>query len=138
MSRLLAIAATLAVSAAGLGFDRSVGSYAFSKQYWVTIPREALDKSPSWNDDADNPPLSARKAIKLATQMKDSLVKDSKDFKWVLSTASLEPVGDDKWFWLINFEAQFQGGLLDGHPHFLRLVVLMDGTVIKPQVKNYP
>ena len=78
-------------------------------------------------------------AIKLADETKDSLVKDSKDYKWVLRSASLELVPDSggKWFWLVNYEAEFQGGF-SGVPYGLRLAVLMDGKVVKPEVKEYP
>jgi hypothetical protein len=113
-----------------------LNSYAFSKQYKVTITDEAIEKSPAWKDDAENPPLSAKKAIKLADAMKDSLVKDSKDRKWKLTSASLEPLGDGKWYWLVSYEAEFQGGMSTGIAPNLRLVILMDGMAIKPAIKD--
>jgi hypothetical protein len=48
-----------------------------------------------------------------------------------------------KWYWLIYYEFERQqpsNGLIigsSGHPDFLRLVVLMDGTVIKPVVRDF-
>jgi len=110
-------------------------SYAFSKQYVVTISDEALAKSPEWKDEAENPPFAARKAIKLANEMKDSLVKDSEDFKWELRSASLEPAGGGRWYWQIDYVASHRLGST-GIPNHLRLVVLMDGKVIKPAVKD--
>jgi len=135
MSRWIA---TLAAISLFVGVGRAemrLYSYAFSKQYVVTISDDALQKSPAWAEEAENPPVSARKAIKLADGMKDSLVKDSKDFKWTLRSASLQPAGAGKWFWLVYYEAEFQG-VSTGIPNYLRLVVLMDGTVIKPDVKE--
>ncbi len=135
MARLVAAAVTMALLIAPSRADTTLSSYAFSKRYDVTISGDALEKSPAWKDDAENPPLSARKAIKLANEMKDSLVKDSKDFKWTLQSASLEPAGDGKWYWLVHYDAVFQGSST-GIPNRLRLVILMDGTVIKPVVRD--
>jgi hypothetical protein len=136
MARLHVTAVAVAFLAPSLDAP-TLYSYAFSKQYIVTISREALEKSPSWTDDAENPPLSARRAIRLANGMKDSIVKDSNDFKWRLRSASLEPAGDRKWYWLVYYEAEFQGGASTGQPNHLRLAVLMDGEVIKPEVKDF-
>lgn len=113
----------------------SHASYAFSKKYNVSVTSDALEKSPTWKEDDENPPLPARKAIRLANEMKDSLVTDSKDFKWKLQNASLQPADAGKWYWLVHYDAEFQGGST-GRPDNLRLVVLMDGTVIKPVIKD--
>ena len=118
--------------------DITYFSYAFAKQYAETIPRKALEKSPSWNGESENPPLSARKAIKLANEVKDTVVKDSKEIKWKLREASLVPTDDEKWYWLVYYEGVAQGFVISGIPPHLRLVVLMDGTVIKPEVNDYP
>ncbi|WP_254507973.1 hypothetical protein [Anatilimnocola floriformis] len=114
-----------------------MASYAFSKVYLVTISAEDVERSPAWSDDAENPPISARKALQLALAMKNSLVKDQDNFKWQLKSAELTPTFDrpGKWYWLVTYEAIFQGGSTGMPPH-LRLVVLMDGTVIKPVIKD--
>jgi hypothetical protein len=135
MTRLLAGAVAVVFLTSAARAEIVLASYAFSKQYIVTISDEALEKSPTWKDDADNPPVSARKAIELANETKDALVKDSKQFKWRLGSASLRPAGKGKWYWLVYYEALFQG-VSTGFPHHLRLVVLMDGKVIKPEVRD--
>jgi hypothetical protein len=137
MSRLVcSVVATALLAAYGYA-DISHASYGFGKQYWVTISRNALEKSPSWSEDSDNPPLAAKKAIKLANEMRDTLVNDTKDYKWIIRDVSLVPDGDGKWYWLVNYEARFPF-MASGVPPNLRLVVLMDGTVIRPEVKDYP
>jgi hypothetical protein len=108
-------------------------SYAFGKVFKVTIADEAIDKSPAWKADADNPPLSAKKALRLATDLKNSLVKDSDEYKWKLKTLALEPATGLRWYWIATFEAEFRG-FSTGLPNQLRLVVLMDGTAIKPVI----
>ena len=135
MGRLLAAAIAVAFLAPVVRAEVTIYSYAFSKQYVVRVSNEALKESPSWKDDAENPPLSAKKAIKLANDMKDSLVKDGKSFKWILESASLKPARGDRWYWLLNYEVEFEGAHV-GPPQNLRLIVLMDGTVIKPEVRK--
>ncbi len=139
MSRLVTILiAVVVVSwlATNLGqADYHLTSIAVGKQYVVTITQRALDESPGWDDKAENPPLSAKKALKLATDMKNSLVKDSDKLKWQLESLSLKPLPDGKWYWLANYEARNQGHI-EGRPESLRLVVLMDGTAIQPEVMN--
>jgi hypothetical protein len=115
--------------------DYHLTSDAFGKRYVVTISQPALDESPEWDAEADNPPLGARKALKLATDMKNSLVEDSEKFKWRLESLSLKPVPSGKWYWLANYEA-WPRGQFEGRTERLRLVVLMDGTAIQPEVMN--
>ena len=109
-------------------------SYAFSKQYCFTITANMLKVSPVWSEDADNPPLPARKAIRLATKLKNELVKDTEKFKWKLESCSLEQAETSKWYWFITYFARYQGSST-GIPHHLQVIVLMDGTVIRPMVK---
>jgi hypothetical protein len=138
MTRLIAAMVMIVFLAQTARAGTEYWSYAVNKIYVVTVTRGALKKSPTWTPDAENSPLSAGRAIKLANEMKDSLVKDSNGYKWKLRDVSLSP--DDyeggKWFWVISYEASFhkEGFIVysSGTQPFLRLVVLMDGTVIKP------
>jgi hypothetical protein len=135
MTRYLFATVATALLVPSVSSDVCYYSYAISANYTVTVTHEALANSPSWKKDEENPPLSARKAIKLANEMKDSLVKDSENYKWKLDGATLKSAGDEKWYWLIRYEAEFQGNLI-GQPPFLNLVVFMDGKVVKPEVKK--
>jgi hypothetical protein len=115
-----------------------IHSYALGKHYIVAVTQKQLDKSPIWKDDAENPPLSARKAMKLTATMKDNLVKDTDRLVWKQEGASLEEAGDNRWYWLISYRASDPrpGTGSTGQPPTLRLIVLMDGTVIEPQVSK--
>ena len=116
---------------------------AFGKKYIVTVTDAAIQKTPDWDDDAENPPVSAKKALKLATAMKDSLVKDSDKFKWEMRSLSLMEI-EGKWLWTATFLAMKQGALSEPVPvsegeedlNHLSLAVLMDGTVIKPVIED--
>jgi hypothetical protein len=83
----------------------------------------------------NNPPLSARKAEELAAKVKATLVSDTKDYTWKLSSVSLMPIpfGDDRWVWIVRYEV-FGRRSKSGQRIDLALVVLMDGTVIRPHV----
>jgi hypothetical protein len=136
MARLMAVAALLAFLNGTSHAQTTYFSYTSGKQYVVEVSREALEKSPAWKDDDENPPLSARRAIRLANAMKGSLVKDSDDYKWQFETAALTS-DSGKWYWVIRYEAHFQRGVSSGPRAFLRIVVLMDGTVIKPVIHDF-
>ena len=118
--------------------QREIGhaSRAFGKVYSVTVNDDQLDASPAWAEDEEHPPLSARHAMKLATELKDRLVNDSDDYKWKLETASLNAASEHKWYWLIQFGVDYRSAIFAGTPPDLRLVVLMDGTVIEPRVHD--
>lgn len=70
--------------------------------------------------------------------MKDSLVKDTKDYTWKLRRAALTAAGDGKWYWLMTYEAEHRSEKPSGVAPYLRLAVLMDGTLVKPVVKDEP
>jgi hypothetical protein len=109
------------------------GGKAFGKTYDSSFTEKMFRKTPVWEEGAANPPVSAGKAIALATKMKDSLVKDSDGFTWQLMYLELQPMDGGRWFWGVMFEAIPENG--PGRQiHTLCVVALMDGTVVKPRV----
>ena len=112
-------------------------------KYTVSLNHETIQKTPDWADDQENPPISARKAAKLATEMKDSLAKGTKASNWKLDSLSLMKI-EGKWLWTATFtprdeellaELKHATDSQDGFPQ-LTLPVLMDGTVIKPKFEK--
>jgi hypothetical protein len=106
-------------------------SYVFGKLYVSRIPGEVLEKAPDWQDDQENPPLSARKALKLAASMRDSVVKEPSAKLEMFGTTLLQ-IGK-KWAWLVRFspDGQMQGDIPPADQ--LTIIVLMDGTAIEPK-----
>lgn len=106
-----------------------------SSGFKIEITEEAIQKTPAWRDENDNPPISVRRAIRLADGLRDKLVKDTTEWRWRLETASLVPWWPDlpsgRWFWEIRYHAYNEGGYT-GPSNDLNLVVLMDGSVIQP------
>ena len=111
-------------------------SYAHGKQIVVTVPE---DVGPKWKANDYNPPLSARQAIELAISKRESIINERKNHRWEFQHAMLCPA-DGKagyWYWLVVFYEEFAGAS-SGVPPDLRLVVLMDGTVVEPEINDYP
>ena len=139
---LLFGAILLPVAKAGERDDESLlsyRSYAFGKEYTTVIREDAVKKSPVWLATAENPPVSVRKAIKLADAKRQKLVHDTTRFKWRRESISLEFFRgvevEDRYkfpYWHIHYEAH--GGGETGPPDDLDLFVLMDGTLIEPIV----
>src|SRR5262245_13285570 len=113
---------------------QSYFSYVPERRFEFEVSKDALKKSPPWDDHKENPPVSARRAIELAVKLKNSLVKDTEGFKWELKNASLVPVRDAKWIWLVTFELLPVQANLEGQAFTLRVPVLMDGSAVTPKV----
>jgi hypothetical protein len=105
----------------------------FIKRYSTRIATEQREKSPAWEGEAENPPVSAKEAKRLATKMKDSLVKDNETYWWGLESLTLRPLSD-KWIWVVTFRAHVRKGISTGPATELDIVVMMDGTAIEPQL----
>lgn len=112
-------------------------SYAFGKKYEVTLSKDAVERTPVWRDDAENPPLSARKAIKLADALRTKLVQDGKKYKWKRKSAAIQFLpASNQCVWEVDYEPEFQIDF-SGIPPELHLFVLMDGTVVQPVISDY-
>ena len=120
------------------GFDSY--DYQTNRHFMVWAEDGALRRAPPWKPEAENPPLSPRKAMRLADVKKRQLVKDRADFNWRLRSIELVPGDGDRWFWLVNYEEQPRlrpGTGASGPWSELRLIVLMDGTVVEPEVSPW-
>lgn len=107
---------------------------AFEKKYELKVSEQAIAKS-KWDDDAENPPISAKKALQLAEKTKNLLAEDRAGFKWKLGGLTLSP-SDDTWYWTVVYRARRDDDEFSGF-HSIMVVVLMDGTVIAPtEVKD--
>jgi hypothetical protein len=100
------------------------------------VTREQLLKAPAWPTQDDSPPLSPRQADALATAKFQKFVKEAtrlKDTKlFRRDSISLVDMGDGlHWVYVVSFEWT---GAIFGPPPQVRIMVLMDGTVIEPKV----
>ena len=99
------------------------------------VTRPQLDETPSWPDEAENPPLSARKAIAIARSYLPKLVSDAE--RWSLGRVSLKPMGKDKWVYVVQMnEPDLPRPMLGKTVHTMQLVVLMNGETVKPVISK--
>ena len=135
---------TLALSIFALAFGIQFGraeaiwsSYVKTNRYDFTVTDAEMAKTPVWREQDDDPPLAARKALRLARTRLAELVTDSKD--WTLDALSLCEWHDGRhWYYLARFQAPLPAGGLNGMPVSMRIPVLMSGEVVKPQVSRWP
>lgn len=114
-----------------------VTSRTFGKTYKSCLTadalRDAFDKSPTWDQTTDSPPVSPKKAIQLAEKMRKSVLKAPDDWAWHAMDVHLFLSGD-QCLWHVTFQAtpkQPDAGFVPPHEE-ITLIVLMDGAVIKP------
>ncbi len=123
-------------------------SYAFGKEYTTVIREDVIEKSPMWLDTAENPPVSVRKARRLADAKRQQLVHDTARYKWRCESVALEfydqvesPEVDHRdarpLYWHVHYEAHGIHGET-GIPNALDLFVLMDGSLVEPTVTACP
>jgi hypothetical protein len=103
-----------------------------TKEFKTQVTREQVAKTPAWAASADFPPLSARKAERLAVAKFHKLLPDKSD--WERKRIVIESIGDDAhWYYRVEF-APVEPQL--GRQGSLEIVVLMDGKVIEPEVSD--
>jgi hypothetical protein len=113
----------------------ALSGYAFGKSYVIVVTGDDLKKRPTWDQSAENPPLSARKALKLATDYPRRLIPGHADWEWHLNYLGLRQT-EGMWYWLAHFEALPKNANFEGRAPNLYVAVLMDGTIVKPEIAD--
>ena len=112
----------------------------FGTNYVAEVTEDALASSPEWKINRANPPLAPRDAMIAANKSRLRMIAEKKlrddsldDGKWKIVAIELIPGGGDRWFWLVRFEyIKFQSG----PANVFLLPVLMDGTVLEPEISD--
>jgi len=112
----------------------SASGYMDRKQYVFEASKEEIARTPVWKPDAEFPPLSARKAQDIARREMQELLGSGKE-PWLLRDTTIADMGDGMHFaYVIQFEQPAPQGCIGCD--FMRVLVLMDGTVPKPIVTS--
>jgi hypothetical protein len=102
------------------------------KTYEFRISDEDLQKTPAWPPGQENPPLSARRAIDIATKQIATLLPNGKN--WRVYAVTLRPI-EDRWIYLIDFlEPLRNDGATQQLSAGFQTVVLMNGVAVVPRV----
>ena len=128
-SAILFAAASLLYAGNSKGDEREFQSNGFEGLYATIVTSEVLANTPIWSNDDDNPPLSAKRAREIATRKMAVMTKGLEHFNWRLTSLSLERIGDG-WFWLVTYTSP-PTDTARALP--IRIVVLMDGSVVEPK-----
>lgn len=115
------------INARGDEVVRRVTSDFVGRQIEFVLTESRLEQAPRWPQDADNPPLPPRKALKAAIDYLKVLVKAGAD--WRTEGIKLEPMGKGgQWIYIVEV---LPPGAIDGKRIPSKLIVLMDGEVVK-------
>ena len=104
------------------------------KRYDFTVTHAQIQLTPDWPEDADNPPLSPRKALAKARLDLATFLSDAE--RWTPPKITLAEVGaPHKWIYIVEFEGPLPPHVIDGAVDTMRVLVLMNGTAVKPTIK---
>ena len=126
------------VSIPGASVNRGLRWWGLSgtKEYRYRIPKDSVSRSPAWLPSQPNPPLPARKALKLANDFADRALIGDPQTRRVFARLDLTPAGQkDKWLWIAVYEWRASG---TGPVPWAFAIILMDGTVVKPKIIDNP
>jgi hypothetical protein len=113
----------------------SFSSYDFrqGKRYDFDVYQNDLAQTPPWRAEDEYPPLSPRRAEMSARAQLKELVTEPE--RWNRGAIALHQLsGGDRWIYVVHFSGFHPPGVHDGAVPQMRLVVLMNGHVIKPRV----
>jgi hypothetical protein len=101
------------------------------KKYEFIVSDQDLQKTPAWAPGQENPPLSARRAIDIATKQIATVLPNGKD--WRLHAVTLRPI-ENRWIYLVEFLEPLREGQLSQQSTGFQVVVLMNGSAVVPRV----
>lgn len=105
------------------------------KRYDFTVTHAQLQITPDWLENAPNPPLSPRKALALARTDLAAFLPDAA--RWIHPKITLQEVGASrKWIYIVEFEGPLPLNTTDGPVDSMRVLVLMNGTAVRPVIKS--
>ena len=111
----------------------SVYGRANGRSYTFTAAKSALAKTPVWDPQSEHPPLPPRRAEQIARRQLRQFVPNGND--WLLQGVTLSPVGDDlHWVYTVTFMAPLPEGVAQTGGDEMQLLVLLDGSVVKPEI----
>jgi len=118
-------------------YGQQIPSFAFGRRFITSVDLKRLRETPEWKPNAENPPISARRALALADEVVRDLEKGESEWsaetERFLDAVSLFLAGENRWFWRVEYFWLPRTSGSSGTPPNLCLYVLMDGMVVKPQ-----
>ncbi len=102
------------------------------KEYEFSCEENVLLKTPVWNNNQTEPPISLKNAIVISTNFLKKLVKNTNE--WSMTEISIRSYSSNIWYYSIFFEMnKDENGkpfFMTGIPFKINIIVLMDGTTL--------
>jgi hypothetical protein len=135
---LIAFVFLAATSVAGELYERySVSGKANGQSYEFAATKAELAKAPVWPVGTERPPLAPRRAEEIARKQLLQLLPGGLD--WRLEGITVSPLGDDlHWVYVVEFSPPLCPDVALFGADYMRLLVLLDGSVIKPKITPIP
>lgn len=135
--RIIAFVVVLASTSQARGGEPrwrySASGHADSQQFVSRVSDAALARAPVWSQEVERPPLSPRRARRVACKQLQDSVQEARD--WELREIGLVDTGDSlHWIYVVHFDRRYPDnvGVAEG-VEFFDIVVLMDGISIRPE-----
>jgi hypothetical protein len=107
----------------------TVRSTVFGKVYETGFVEGSFAFPPHWDQNEPNPPVSARRAMRIAKKRRDELVFEKpKGFSWKLDELSLKTDGYG-WAWFVTYKAVTEDAP-ETDENRITLIVVMNGTAL--------
>jgi hypothetical protein len=102
------------------------------KQFNFKLTHADVRYTPLWSPNAPNPPLSPRRAEEIARKQLEQFVVEPG--RWQLTEIRLINFGDNHWAYVVSFHGQYPSEVAG----FFEIPVLMNASVVEPEVKSLP
>ena len=110
-------------------------NYHSTNKYAFEVSWTVVDKTPIWRESDDQPPLPARKALRIARTGLARVITDGEH--WRLDQVSLSPLPehDGRWIYLVRFcPPPPPNRPFNGFVKPMTIPVLMSGVAVQPKV----
>ena len=108
--------------------DSTYTSLTLSGVYETSVSESDFDGTPRWTLEDEHPPLCARDAIALVSEVRERDFPNGDEFQWQFESAKLVPFDKFRWYWVVTYRMSI--GVQFGSPAGLHFIVKMNGEVL--------
>ncbi|HRX82008.1 MAG TPA: hypothetical protein P5307_23230 [Pirellulaceae bacterium] len=104
--------------------------------YKSVVTAQQIAESPQWLPSDDNPPTSARQAMRVAMARLRQLVEARalSSLDWKVRSVSLQQWDDETWYWVVSIDAAHRSG--GSSLYNASIIVLMNGQAAEVREIN--
>jgi hypothetical protein len=102
------------------------------KSFSFSVTEQTVRKTPPWRSNAAHPPFPIRRAIAIARQQLDRLVRDPA--VWQFEQICLSEFPEGRWVYFVSFHREYPPNVAVFGADYFHIPVLMDGSTVRPKV----